>query len=120
MKPTSINKVVFAKRIAQDKEYRHWAVVHLFRNGQTRHEQTRHVTCDLNYIGFNAVDAPLLSALAEKIESGKSLSADEEAILQKKLPKYWRQFSCWSLLEPPRLRTFRKRSERAVVERRAA
>lgn len=87
-------------RIMHDQEYWHWALLRLFRECQTQHKQTYHVTCDLNHVGFSAPDAPLLSALAEKLARGDELTAGEEATLNYRLLKYW-QFIFVSLLEPP-------------------
>ena len=64
---------------------------------QTPDEQYAHRTGIWNGVGFNKVDADLLTSFAEQIERknylplGARLSVKQVALARKKLPKYHRQ-----------------------------
>ncbi len=55
---------------------------------QTQEERLVQQTVELNNVGFNGVDAPFASSVAEWILSGKFPSAKQIAALQKIMPKY--------------------------------
>lgn len=58
---------------------------------QTPEEVATGATLDHNGVGFGSVDAEFLTAMAFKVESGRSLSEKELAICRNKMPKYWKQ-----------------------------
>jgi hypothetical protein len=89
----------FAERIGRDPNFRRRVLLALYGN-QTSREQSLKKTQDLNDAGFSAADAGVLSASAEKLLAGESLSRSECWELQERLPKYWGQFL--TLQEPPR------------------
>jgi hypothetical protein len=98
MKPTLKN--AFRLRLREEKDYRHWVLLHL-NERQTLDERKDKTTRWWNLVGFSTADAPVLTALAEKILSGQKLSAKDERTLLKRLPKYYGQFTEVKLTEPP-------------------
>lgn len=56
--------------------------------GQTHQEKITMTTTEDNGIGFNGVDATILTSFAEQWNSRKWLSTKQIAILAKKMPKY--------------------------------
>ena len=90
----------FTARVQRDPEYRHWLLLRLYES-QTPNEQARQNTRELNYRGFSAPDAAVLSRLAERVRAGASLCASQESLLKRCLPKYWSQFVSITLMEPP-------------------
>ena len=60
-------------------------------NGQTADEQRDGSTRYTNGIGFNGVDAPILTSFAEFLKKTKFLTAKQKIIARKKLPKYAKQ-----------------------------
>jgi hypothetical protein len=58
---------------------------------QTYEEQQSETTKEDNGVGFNGIDAYILSSFAKQIKAGKTLSVKQLAIAQKKMPKYARQ-----------------------------
>ena len=77
---------------------RNWAIKGLVRifNEQTIDEQATHTTRIHNGVGFNAVDAEILSSFVLQIKSGKSLSPKQMAIVHSKMPKYAKQLELFS------------------------
>ena len=55
---------------------------------QTREEQGALATIEHNGMGFNGVDAEILSSFAQQIIRGRRLSARQMSIAYRKLPKY--------------------------------
>ena len=67
-----------------------WAskgVTRIFEN-QTADEQNVEETVEHNGIGFTGADANILSSFAKQVLKGRTMSAKQEAILFKKMPKY--------------------------------
>ena len=60
---------------------------------QTDDEQNRCFTESLNGVGFNKIDAPILTELAEKYISQGYLTAEELAIVSARIKKYHKQWS---------------------------
>ena len=60
-------------------------------NGQTADEQRDGATRYTNGIGFNGVDAPILTSFAEFLKKNRYLSVKQKALARKKLPKYAKQ-----------------------------
>lgn len=58
---------------------------------QTPEEKAWGMTIDHNGVGFGAVDAEMMTALALRIKNGEELTRKELAICRNKMPKYWRQ-----------------------------
>jgi len=58
---------------------------------QTYDEQQSEATKEDNGVGFNGIDAYILSSFAKQIKAGRTLSTKQLAIAQKKMPKYARQ-----------------------------
>jgi hypothetical protein len=98
MKPTLKN--AFSLRLREEKDYRHWVLLHL-NERQTVDERKDKTTRWWNSVGFSTADAPVLTALAEKILSRQKLSAKDERTLLKRLPKYHAQFTEMKFTEPP-------------------
>ena len=58
---------------------------------QTPEEKAWGMTMDNNGVGFGAVDAEMMTALALRLKNGGELTEKELAICRNKMPKYWRQ-----------------------------
>ena len=58
---------------------------------QTPEEKAWGMTIDHNGVGFGAVDAEMMTALALRLKNGGELTEKELAICRNKMPKYWRQ-----------------------------
>ena len=74
-------------RIAADPRWTEHAIVALFRN-QTADEQCTGETRELNGVGFNGLDAPFMTSLAEWILNGRHLTPKQCAVARRKLVKY--------------------------------
>lgn len=68
---------------------------------QTEDEKASGETHNLNGIGFNGVDAGILSSFATQVNAGRTLSPKQMAILFRKMPRYWKQVA--SLISPEKL-----------------
>lgn len=55
---------------------------------QTKAEQTSESTQEHNGVGFNAIDAPFLSSLAESLNKYGRLTDKQKAAARKRLVKY--------------------------------
>lgn len=55
---------------------------------QTADEQASSLTSEHNGIGFNGIDAPLLSSYAKQVEGGHRLSSKQIMWARKKMIKY--------------------------------
>ena len=60
---------------------------------QTRYEQDAQTTHDKNNVGFNGVDAQIMSSFAQWIQKGRRLSPKQTAIARKKIVKYSKQLA---------------------------
>lgn len=58
---------------------------------QTPHEVVMGATIEHNNVGFGAVDAEMMTALALRLKNGGTLTEREKAISRNKMPKYWKQ-----------------------------
>lgn len=58
---------------------------------QTPEEKAYGATIDHNGVGFGAVDAGMMTALALRLRCGGELTERELAICRNKMPKYWKQ-----------------------------
>jgi len=70
-----------------------WAVKALVKiyERQTIDEQNSQMTKENNGIGFNGLDANILSSFAEQVNKGRNLSVKQMTIVYKKMPRYWKQ-----------------------------
>jgi hypothetical protein len=70
-----------------------WAVKALVKiyERQTIDEQNSQSTKENNGIGFNGLDANILSSFAEQVNKGRNLSVKQMTIVYKKMPRYWKQ-----------------------------
>jgi len=70
-----------------------WAVKALVKiyERQTIDEQSSQSTKENNGIGFNGLDANILSSFAEQVNKGRNLSVKQMTIVYKKMPRYWKQ-----------------------------
>ena len=60
---------------------------------QTCEEQDLNETCEHNGVGFNGVDAPILSSMAQFLERNGFLTNKQKVIARKKLIKYNKQLT---------------------------
>jgi hypothetical protein len=58
---------------------------------QTLSEQATDQTHENNSVGFSGVDAEIMSSFSKQVQSGRTLSPKQMAIVFKKMPKYWEQ-----------------------------
>jgi len=65
---------------------------------QTPAEQNGHHTDELNGVGFNKIDAEILSSFADQVNQGRDLSPRQLEVAYKRLPKYANQLLRISLL----------------------
>lgn len=73
--------------IAQEYSWTARAILALYKL-QTEDEKSTGETVHENKVGFNGIDAPILSSFAEQIKNGRHLSTKQLAIARKRLPKY--------------------------------
>lgn len=85
-----ITKEEIQEKVRSDPRWAARAIVVLY-DRQTADEQNVSATIEHNTIGFNGVDAEILSSFARQVLAGRTLSQKQLAIAYKKLPKYWRQ-----------------------------
>lgn len=78
--------------VATKQAWAERAIVALFER-QTADEQAVSATRENNKIGFNGVDAEILSSFAKQVLWGRKLSEKQLAIAFKKLPKYAKQLA---------------------------
>ena len=76
--------------IANNDRVLYRALVVLY-NGQTADEKACGETTHSNGVGFNGVDANILTSFAEFLIKNRFLSDKQKAIARKKLPKYAKQ-----------------------------
>jgi hypothetical protein len=76
-------------------------ILYLYRS-QTQAEQSAASTHESNGVGFNMVDAPFMTSLAEQILRGKPLSTKQLAVAALRLPKYKNQLGTgWETIALP-------------------
>lgn len=68
------------------------AVVAIYRR-QTEHEKVAESTRETNGVGFNAMDAEILSSFAKQMLSGRSLSYKQMEIARRRISKYSTQLA---------------------------
>ena len=77
-------------KLSTDDKWALRALEVIFDN-QTEDEKDSHVTVNENNIGFNKVDADLLSSFAKQYKERGSLSNRQMEVLKKRISKYWKQ-----------------------------
>jgi hypothetical protein len=77
----------FKTKLATNEKWATRGLLAIF-DKQTADEQYVEATTELNGVGFNGVDAEILSSFAKQVLKGWKLSAKQLAILYKKMPKY--------------------------------
>ena len=77
-------------KLATNQAWSRKALLKIYEN-QTADEQQMETTAYTNGIGFTGVDAQILSSFASQLIRKDFLSPKQQAIVFKKLPKYWRQ-----------------------------
>ncbi len=84
----------FGEEEQDDRIYKHPALEHLMivYDGQTGLEKTEGTTRRDNGIGFNKVDAPILTPIAEKYASCGYVTREELSIVSRLIRKYHRQW----------------------------
>ena len=55
---------------------------------QTESEKISELTKEQNGVGFNGVDAEILSSFVKQVSKGRTLSPKQLSIVYKKMPKY--------------------------------
>ena len=91
-------QATFFRRLQRDRAFRH-AVLLALHARQTKDERELKTTIWSNAVGFNTLDAPVLSDLAEQVLAGKKLTLKQENEVVRRLKKYSRQFLRVTLAE---------------------
>ena len=79
-------------KLVESAVWRDKAVVSIY-GYQTADEQMTDATRHHNGVGFNGVDAGILSDFARQIKAGRNMSAKQALIIEKKMPKYAKQLT---------------------------
>lgn len=89
----SEKKRYIKKRLSTDPECATRALMLLYEQGQTDTEKVHEgrVLEEVNGRGFTLYDSEFLTSLAEQYLHRGYLSHRQDAILMKKMPRYWRQ-----------------------------
>jgi anaerobic glycerol-3-phosphate dehydrogenase len=81
---------IIKQKLAEDDRWLIRGILCLYRF-QTMEEQYAAQTREVNGVGFNGVDGPFLSSLAEQIQSGRSLTTKQIIGARKAMMKYCKQ-----------------------------
>jgi hypothetical protein len=85
--PELLTKEFIKTMLLSNSNWLYRGIVAIF-NKQTAEEKAAETTKDDNGVGFNGVDAYMLSSFAKQIIQGRTLSPKQLAIARKKMPKY--------------------------------
>jgi hypothetical protein len=85
--PLAIAKGMIAANMGESNEWLMRGLMAIY-NHQTHEEQQRETTKDENGIGFNGVDAPILSSIAKQWQARKWVSNKQLVLLRQRLRKY--------------------------------
>lgn len=85
--PELLTKEFVKTMLLSDSNWLYRGILAIF-NKQTYDEQQSETTKEDNGVGFNGVDAYMLSSFAKQIAAGRTLSPKQLAIARKKMPKY--------------------------------
>jgi hypothetical protein len=99
MKITQKSRIEFLKSGISTKV--HWArrALIIVYNNQTASEQNNGHTIENNGVGFSGADSEFLSSLAEQLITKKSISAKQDQMVMKLMPKYTKQVLAQTDLE---------------------
>jgi hypothetical protein len=86
----TITKDFIKNQLATNPTWTVKALVKIYER-QTIDEQNSQSTKENNGIGFNGLDANILSSFAEQVNKGRNLSVKQMTIVYKKMPRYWKQ-----------------------------
>ena len=78
------------EKVATDSRWTERAILALYQR-QTLDEQSTKETESHNGVGFNSIDAFILTDFAKWLIAGRHLTVKQLAVAQKKLPKYSKQ-----------------------------
>lgn len=81
------SKEMIAEKITTDQNWTERAVVAIYRK-QTSQEVSSMQTIEHNNVGFNGVDAPIMTSFAEWILRGRRLTPKQLSLAQRKIRKY--------------------------------
>lgn len=87
-----MNIEIIKSKVSSDPRWATRAIAALYKR-QTDDEQGMRITIERNGVGFNGVDAEILSSFAQQILRGRTLLYKQLAIAYKKLPKYAAQLA---------------------------
>lgn len=82
-----LTKEFIKEKLLSDNKWLMRGIVAIFEK-QTWDEQQTEQTQEHNGVGFNGIDAELMSSFAKQIQRGRVLSAKQLALAHKKMPKY--------------------------------
>lgn len=84
---TELSIPAFKQKLSSDRKWVERALI-VLAQFQTDQEYNSEATVEKNHVGFNGVDAKLLTSFAKQLSAGHHLSLLQLDIAQKKLPKY--------------------------------
>lgn len=87
-----MNDIIIEARIKDDDDFAILCLMKLYEK-QESDEQDVQQSVYQNGLGFNKVDAGVLSPIAEKVKAGEILTPTELKMVRKLLPKYSKQLS---------------------------
>lgn len=82
-----LTKEYIRKMVSEDNRWAARAILALYKF-QTEDEQSAGETVHENEMGFNGIDAPILSSFAQQLLNGHYLSPKQLTIAKKRLGKY--------------------------------
>lgn len=80
----------FLQRMLKSNDVWATRALMLVADNQTNNELVGRHTEEKNSVGFNKIDAPILTRIMEKVKSG-TVTSEDINIVRMKTPKYWRQ-----------------------------
>jgi hypothetical protein len=84
-------QVYIREQLANDYAWAVKAMVKIHDEGQTGDEILSGMTISDNGVGFNGMDAGILSSFVKGYKKYKKLTEKQMVIVYKKMPKYWKQ-----------------------------
>ena len=90
LKQKQLKIAYIRNKLGNDIRWATRGVLRIFEN-QTQDEQNTDQVIEQNGVGFNGVDAEILSSFAKQILNGRNLTQKQNAILLKAMPKYAKQ-----------------------------
>lgn len=82
-----LTKQLIVEKLLTDNRWLARGIIAIYAK-QTYEEQNAEATLKNNGVGFNSIDAYILSSFAKQLSQGRTLSQKQITIARKKMPKY--------------------------------